>query len=254
MRNLLSPVLQRFSRKPKPRPFSDFISFKDTLAAAKASGVSVGEYIERRHSNGAQSPLDLTIDRLGALGLFESSMARVCELGPGSGRYLEKVIGRSQPAQYEIYETSKEWRNWLIGRYGVIARVCDGRTLAETKSQSVDLVHAHKVFPGVPFLTTASYFREMARVVRDNGWVVFDIMTESCFGKAHLNAWFNADPWEWAWSPHMTARDYAVNMFAESGISLVGSFHVPLFPGVTECMVFRKTPRGAAVQPPPDRR
>jgi hypothetical protein len=241
---MLNPVLQRFGYRRKPRPFSEFIAFKETLRAAKAAGVSVGEYIERKHPIGGRTALDYTMDGLAALGLFNSPMERICEIGPGSGRYLERTIAGCHPRFYEVYETSREWRSWLVEQYGVLARRCDGRTLAETESGSVDLVCAHKVFAGLPFLTTVSYFREMARVVGDYGWVVFDIMTEKCFSRQHLEEWFSVGPWEWDWSPHMISRDYTVSTFAEAGLSLVGSFQVPLFPAVTECMLFRRATAG----------
>jgi hypothetical protein len=241
-RGILRPILRRFGHNSQPRPFSQFISFKQTLAAARAAGLPVGEYLERRHLEGVRTARDQTMDGLDSLGVFSRPIERICELGPGSGRYLERITARCQPRLYEIYETSTEWRKWLVERHGVIARNCDGKTLAETESGSVDLVHANKVFPGLPLLVTSSYFQEMARVAHDGGWVVFDIMTEACFTPAHLDAWFAADPWAWEWSPNMIARDYAIGVFAKRGLSLVGSFEVPLFPAITECMVFRKTP------------
>jgi hypothetical protein len=238
---MLSRLLLQFGYSREPRPYSEFLPFEETLAAAKAAGVSVGEYIEWQHVTGSRSALDQTMHGLASLGVFNGPIERVCEIGPGSGRYLEKTIARCKPRNYEIYESSREWRNWLVERYGVIARAYDGRALAETESSFVDLVHAHKVFGGLPFFNTMSYFREMARVVSAGGWVVFDIMTETCFSREHLDAWFAANPWDWAWSPHMIARDYTVRIFAEQGISFVGSFQIPLFPAITECMVFRKT-------------
>lgn len=239
---ILDQVARRFGYEPKTRPYTEFIEFEKTLKAAKAAGLSVGEYIERKHAIGPRTALDQTMDGLASLGLFKGPIERVCEIGPGSGRYLEKMIESLKPGLYEIYETSSEWREWLVQRYAVTVRVCDGRTLAGTKSCSVDLIHAHKVFGGgLPFLNSVSYFREMARVVRDGGWVVFDIMTEACFREEHLDAWFDANPWEWAWTPHIMPREYAVGLFADRGINLVGSFQVPSFPGTTECMVFRKT-------------
>jgi Family of unknown function (DUF5677) len=81
------------------------------------------------------------------------------------------------------------------------------------------------------------------RVVQPNGWVVFDIVTERCFSPKHMQAWFEADTWSWPWSPHLFSRDFAVKFFADCGISLLGSFLVPLFPGVTECLIFRKYSR-----------
>jgi hypothetical protein len=239
---MFKSVLNRFSSKRAPRPFTEFIPFKETLAAATAAGISVGEYIERRHTTGAKLALDETINGMASFGLFSAPIDTVCEIGTGSGRYLDRTIARCKPRVYEIYETSKEWKDWVVERYGVKANDCDGRTLSQTESGSVDLVQAHKVFPGAPFLCTVSYFREMARVVRDGGWVVFDIMTENCFKPEYLEKWFAANPWQWEWSPRMTAREFAVEMFAERGVDLVGSFLVPNYPAVTECMVFRKTP------------
>ncbi len=232
------------ARKSPQRPFSEYISFKETLEAAKKSGLSVGEFIERKHCDSAVTPLEATVNGWRALGVFESNLERVCEIGPGSGRYLDAVFSHCPPREYEIYETSREWRQWLSERHPVIARTCDGRTLSETPSTSMDLVHANKVFPGLPFLTTMSYLQEMARVVREDGWVVFDVLTETCFSNRHLKAWFDANPWNWAWAPQMISRGYLVNYFAGHGLVLAGSFHIPLFPAVTECMLFRKKENG----------
>lgn len=233
-------AMRKMGYRPQHRPFSEFISFKETLKAAKAAGVSVSQYIERRHMTGPHSALDQTIDGMTNLGVFAGHIDHVCEVGPGSGRYLERIKELCRPAEYEIYETSSEWRQWLIERYGVIARSCNGRTLGSTASGSVDLVQAHKVFPGLPFLVSTSYFSEMARVVRPGGWVVFDVMTEACFAPAYRQQWFDVNPWEWDWSPHLISRDYASGVMSESGVDLVGSFLVPLHPAVTECLVFRK--------------
>jgi len=239
-RAMVSKVKRRLGRRRKRRPFSDYIPLRETLIAANAAGLSVGEYIERKHSTGPRTPLDQTVDCLESLGVFKARIDHVCEIGPGSGRYLDRTMARCRPSHYEIYETSSEWKKWLVQQYPVVARRCDGRSLAETESDSVDLVQAHKLFVGLPLLNTLSYFREMARVVRDKGWVVFDIMTESCFTEEHLAEWFAANTWEWSWSPHMIARSFAVDLFAERGLSLAGSFQVPLHPAITECMVFRK--------------
>jgi hypothetical protein len=240
---MLNSVLRRLGYKPKPkqRPFSEFIAFEETVKSAKAAGLSVGDYIDRRHPTGTRSPTDQTIDGMASLGVFDHPLERICELGAGSGRYLERTIARSHPRQYEVYETAAEWRDWLVEQHGIIPRRCDGTTLAETETGSVALVHAHKLFIGLPFLATVSYFEEMARVVQNGGWVVFDIMTEACFSPEYLKAWFDAKPWDWAWSPHMVAKDFTVKLFADRGISFVGSFQIPIFPAITECMVFRKT-------------
>src|SRR5579862_1172014 len=242
---MLNRVLRRFGHKPKARPFSQFVSFKKTLAAAAAAGLSVSDYIENRHKVGPRTALEITIDSLETLGVFGERIHKVCEIGPGSGRYMEKVIERSHPEHYEIYETSTEWRGWLVEKYGVVSRSCNGHKLSETEDGSMDLVQAHKVFPGLRFLLVASYLREMARVARDGGWIVFDIMTEACFSDQHLDEWFAVDPWHWDWTPGMVGRDFAIKVFADRGVSFVGSFQVAQYPAITECMVFRKNSKSA---------
>jgi hypothetical protein len=237
---LLTSVLLHLGSKPKPRPFSEYLPFQETLESAQAAGLSAGDYIEKRFNQSRGSTVQ-TIEAMASLGVFDSPLESICEIGPGSGRYLEKVVAKAHPDHYEIYETATEWANWLVERHEVISRKCDGRTLAETESGSVALVHAHKVFPCLPFLTTISYFKEMARSVRNEGWIVFDIMTEACFSSEHLRAWYDVNPCNWSWSPHMIAREFTLKLFDEQGISLVGSFQIPLWPAITECMVFRKT-------------
>ncbi len=241
-RDTLQRLRRRVSHRPKHRGYSEFLDLKETLRGATAAGLSVAEFVERRHPTGSRTALDQTIDHLASLGLFDGPVEHVCEIGPGSGRYQETITARLAPRDYEIYETSSEWRDWLIEQYGVTARACNGRTLSETESGTVDLVHAHKVFVGLPALVTVSYLREMARIVRSGGWIAFDILTESCFTGEALEAWLKAEMWDWSWSPVMIGRDYVIKMFAEQGIVLEGSVLVPLHPSVTECMVFRKKP------------
>ena len=241
-RDAAGKLLRRVRPERRPRPMREFLPLKETLSQAKAAGLSVGDYLERRRLSGGPTPLERTMEGLDALGLFNHRIERICEIGTGSGRCLEKMLARCHPHHYEIYETSAEWSEWVTEHYHVVARNCDGRRLAQTDSGSVDLVHAYKVCSALPFLNNVSYFHEMARVARDGGWIVFDVMTERCFTREHLDAWFEVNPWEWEWEPHLIARGYIVDFFAERGASLTGSFVVPLYPAFSEFMVFRKGP------------
>lgn len=240
MESMFSSVLRHFGYYQEPRPLTEFIAFKETFESAKNAGLSVGDYIDSKQFSGPRSPTDQTIDAMAAVGVFDGRPQRICEIGPGSGRYLERTIAKCQPPYYEVYETAAEWRDWLVARYGVIARKCDGRTLAATESASMALVQSHKLFPALPLLNTVSYLQEMARVVQDDGWVVFDIITEACFGPHHVKAWLDANPWHWPWAPHLITKDFTLKFFADRGIDFVDSFPVPLYPAITECMVFHK--------------
>ena len=77
---------------------------------------------------------------------------------------------------------------------------------------------------------TVSYFQEMARVVQDGGWVVFDIMTESCFNSHHIKAWLDANPWHWPWAPHLITKDFTIKFFVDRGIDSLTVFPYPSIP------------------------
>jgi hypothetical protein len=173
------------------------------------------------------------------LGIFKDKIERVCEIGPGSGRYLEKILKICNPKYYEIYETANEWEKWLVQKYNVIPFPTDGRSLSHTPSQSIDLVQAHKVLPGQPSLWICQYFLEMARVVRDGGKVVFDIVTEECLDDITLETWIRSGA-GYQHYPCLMPKQYAIDLFCKQGFSFVGSFFIPMEPGKTECMVFAK--------------
>ena len=59
---MLTALLRRMGYERKARPFAQFLSFKETIKAAKAAGLSVGEYLERRHMTGSRTARDLTMD------------------------------------------------------------------------------------------------------------------------------------------------------------------------------------------------
>jgi hypothetical protein len=219
------------------KDYKNYIPCEQTLVAAKEAGLSVGDYIDAKHNKpGATQD---TIDNMEALGAFKNRIDRVCEIGPGSGRYLEKVVRLCKPSYYEIYETAEDWEQWLVREYKVVSNPSDGCSLSSTPSNSLDLVHAHKVLPGQPSLTICYYFGEMARVVREGGKIVFDIVTEDCLDEATLEAWHKSG-WGYQHYPCLMPKQYAIDFFSKRGCSFDGSFLVPMKPGKTECMVFTK--------------
>src|SRR5262245_3101601 len=70
---------------------SKFIPFEGTLEGAKRAGLSVGDYIDTV-INKTPGATQSTIDQMVALGVFSGHIQSVVEIGPGSGRYLEKTI------------------------------------------------------------------------------------------------------------------------------------------------------------------
>lgn len=215
------------------RTFQDYIPIEETLAGAKEAGMSIGDYIDEKFN--IPGATQETIDKMAELGVFDHNIERVCEIGPGSGRYLEKMMNACNPDYYEIYETAIEWQNWLVKNYGVTAQETDGKTLKQTPTNSIDLVHTHKMLYAQPVLTICTYFSEMARVVRGNGKIVFDILTEDCLNDDMLEKWLDSgvrDP------ASMIGKQYAINYFQDRDFSFNGAFKIPMLPGITEYLVF----------------
>lgn len=211
-----------------------FQPLRQTLEAAKKAGLSVGDYIDRKYQVPGAS--QATIDQLEGFGIFNQKIHSVCEIGPGSGRYLEKVQRLCAPRSYEIYETDENWSDWLAQTYHVTAHDADGTNLRDTANGSIDLVHAHKVFVYLPFLATCRYLYEMIRVARSGGWIVFDIVSENCMDDASLEKWFASGNYY----PCMMPREFVTGFFAKQKCSLRSTFLAPMMPGQSEYLVFFK--------------
>ncbi|MDQ0957380.1 SAM-dependent methyltransferase [Streptomyces sp. B4I13] len=162
------------------------------------------------------------------------------EIGPGSGRYLEKTLKECAPDRYEIYETAAPWADYLVNTFGVIALPTAGSSLAPTPDASVDLVQAHKVFNTVTFLCAARYFFEMARVTRPGGRIVFDVMTETCLDPATVGTWATQGGTGHGSFPAAMPRGMCVDLFASLGCGLEAGFLAPMGVASTEVLVFRK--------------
>lgn len=217
----------------------DYIPFEPTMRAARAAGLSVADYIDEV-MNGAPGATQSTIDELRALGVFAANPTTVLEIGPGSGRYLEKTLQVCSPRRYEIYETAAPWASYLEDKFGVIAQPAAGSSLAPTADGSVDLVQAHKVFNTVTFLCSARYFFEMARVTRPGGRIVFDVITETCLAPATMRAWVTQGGEGHDSYPAAIPRQTCVDLFRTLGCNLEASFLAPMGAGSTEVLVFQK--------------
>lgn len=218
----------------------DFIPFEATMRAARAAGLSVGDYIDEV-MNGTPGATESTIGELRALGVFEAGPDAVLEIGPGSGRYLEKTLKECAPGRYEIYETAAPWAEYLVETFGVVARPTEGFALAATPDGSIDLVLAHKVFNTLTFLGTSRYFFEMARVTRPGGRIVFDVMTETCLDPDTMRAWATQGGAGHDSYPAAMPRRTCVDLFATLGCTLEAGFLAPMGVASTEVLVFAKT-------------
>jgi SAM-dependent methyltransferase len=231
---LLRPLNVQLITGTSPDPaVKTFIPARKTIAAARSAGLSVSAYIDKTHVEPGATPA-VVQEMLACAGLSDKCES-VCEIGPGSGRFAEEVIAALHPNTYEIYETARDWLPYLRKLPNAVIRDCDGHSLSPTPDDSMDLVHAQKVFVYLPFYVSAGYLAEMARVVRPGGAVAFDVVTEDCLDEPTVRAWirngsiFNPIPKEWL-----------LSFLAERNLTLEGSFFTPLPPGKAEVLVFRK--------------
>lgn len=64
---------------------ANFIPFERTRAEAERAGLSIGDYVEKKSGTSRA-----TIDHMDNMGVFSRPLDGVVEVGPGTGRYLER--------------------------------------------------------------------------------------------------------------------------------------------------------------------
>jgi hypothetical protein len=240
---LIAPLGVELARK-HPHDWSDvanFIPFESTIKAARESGLSVGDYIDNVMSK-TPGATQYTIDGLVSLGVYSGPIQCVVEIGPGSGRYLERILRVCSPSRCEVYETATKWASYVAKEFNVIVQPADGHSLKATPTESADVAQAFKVFSGIPFSKTCRYWPEMVRVTRPNGHIAFDAVTELCLETKIVEAWAESRIDHGSY-PALIPRQVVVNYFEERGFRFVGSFLVPMPPGKTETFVFQKLRR-----------
>lgn len=209
-----------------------YISASETVSAAEREGLSVCDYVENLWQQHGDT--QRVIDRMASCGVFEAKDPIVVEIGAGTGRYVEKVLVKCTPAKYESYETARDWAEWLQSKYPIVSHEADGVSLKQTATLSVDILHAHGVFVYLPFLVAYRYWKEMWRVVKDRGWVVFDIYSEDCMDEATVEKWLASEQNY----PCFHSKDYIVALFERHGFSFRDAFTNRHGKGRSEYLVF----------------
>jgi hypothetical protein len=213
----------------------DFIRARPTIAAAKAANLSLTDYIDMVYATPGTT--SATVQAMLDLAQLPEPVRRVCEIGPGSGRYAERVIAAVNPNVYEIYETATDWLPHLRTLPGALVQPSDGRTLASTATASVDLVHAQKVFVYLDFATMVGYFGEMIRVARPGGVIAFDIVSERCLDDEILEMWVNVGHTLYRPIP----REWVVDYFRRRDVTFIGDHRAILSGGKSDLLVFRRS-------------
>ncbi len=245
--------LSRIERDPE-HDSNDVATFiplsSEYMEAARAAGLSVGDYVDTV-LNKVPGSSQSTIDKMASVGIFAAPLETIVEIGPGTGRYLEKTIKVARPARYEIYETAGPWASYLVSEYNAALQPTDGYSLAGTSDASVDLVHVRTRYSStVPFMVTSCYLQEMVRVVRpvdgrssmsspSGVWMPIPCRSGP---NPEFAAWFY---------PAVFPRSVVENFFTSNGFEMSGSFLVPMMPGTTELLVFRRSAAAMSPTVPP---
>lgn len=213
-----------------------YMSAEETIAAAEREGLSVCDYVEKLWDQ--RGCTQMVIDRMSSCGAFAAKNPNILEIGTGTGRYLEKVFQKCNPAKYESYEPLPDWVDWLKSKYPmVISHKADGETLWQTPDRSVDLVHSHGVFVYIPFLVAYAYFKEIWRVTKDGGMVVFDIYSEDCLDEEMVDQWLNST---YRYTCFLS-KSYVASHFAKHGFRLLETFKNKHGEGQSEYLVFSRS-------------
>ena len=219
-----------------------FINAEQTIQAAKSQGLSICEYLENKEDHPfKKGRRDRIISKIES-GSGLKNLTRVCEIGAGTGRYLEKVIKIANPSFYEVYETDEGWRRFLKKEYDgvnnckVICHKADGISLKNTASNSCELVHAHAVFVYIPFLITFDYIIECIRITKKGGHIVFDYFPSEEFSMDVINKWLASSHR----FPVVFSRDSLIKFGQSQGLELLENFYEIYGPDQDEYMIWRK--------------
>ena len=210
-----------------------YISAKETVRNAKKEGLSVCDYVEKLWGQAGETKK--VIDNMEKFGAFKNPDPTICEIGTGTGRYMEKIIGKCNPLRYESYETATDWADWLKKEYNIISQESDGFSLKDTNDNSIDLVHSHGVFVYLPFFDSLRYFKEIDRISSKNAIIVFDCITEDCLDELLLNKWIDS---QFSF-PRIMPEKYIFDFFPISNYKLVGNFFTPYGQGKSKYFVFK---------------
>ena len=89
----------------------------------------------------------------------------------------------------------------------------------------------------LPFLITMGYFKEIIRVIKDGGYVIFDIYSEVCMDEQTVERWLHSEHRY----PCFLSANYVCEYFISHDFSIVRKFLNPHGMGFSEYLVFKKS-------------
>lgn len=211
-----------------------YINAASTIEEANKVGLAVGDYVELIwDQKGGSSRVIDEVNRIIDL----SKATLVVEIGGGTGRYIEKLLGFDNIKQVYSYETAEDWSHYLEKIYSpiLIKRAAEGDSLKFEKDNSIDACFAHGVFVYLPFLNCLKYFFEMIRVTRPGGFMVFDVYLYQAFASDYLKKWLSS-PDRY---PVVFEKDFLIDFFRTHS-KLIGEFRNKYGHSFSTYLIFKK--------------
>lgn len=230
---LLAPLGLQLARS---EPFRHaYLDKNETVLAAKEKNLSVSAYVQELWGSGAL--VRETMERMQKLGALTSATQTICEIGAGTGQFVEETLRVVKPLRYEVYEANHGWAEFLSQNYPVVIQPCDGVSLAATPNNSVDLVTSHGVFVYTAFLTTMSYLREIARVLKVGGYAFVDVACQHCFSPTDVEHWLAGEQRY----PAFLSCDFVQSHCESLGLKGRAEYMCGAGPGRTHYLLLEKT-------------
>jgi SAM-dependent methyltransferase len=203
-----------------------YIKAEEITRQSRIKGLSVCDYVESLNIDKRKiGKRDRVIHKMESLNLFLGAK-NICEIGTGTGMYLEKTIEKAPVQKYEVYETDQDWNKYLVLEYKtkiehLIIHNADGISLYQTKSDTIDLVHAHAVFVYLPIINNYVYLKECVRVCKKDGYIVFDVISDDMFSEEAAKNWLNLN--------HkfavITPDSFIFDFIKKNNLALINSFN-----------------------------
>jgi SAM-dependent methyltransferase len=147
--------------------------FAGYLEAACQAGMDVNDYEEQRL--GWRLPLP-TLSELVFPLLREDS--RVCEIGPGTGRWSRHIVLRIPRGELHLVDPSPWMVRFLDGYFAkapnVFAHANDGQTMPFDRAAWLDLIFSANTFVELKLGTIWLYARDFARTLKPGGHAIID--------------------------------------------------------------------------------
>lgn len=236
--NKLISFLDLEVSRPSSKEFR-WLDIENLERKAKENNISVADYYEKINNQEGNSKK--IIDTIFNSIPEPKKTDQILEIGPGTGRFLAKTLKYILPEHYQIFELDKKLAEYLVNEYTVV----DNRTyeqpskfnLDKIKDNSIDYLFAHGVFnSAVDFYGFIHYFSDMSRVLKNGGFMAFNIISEDCLKREQFESWKNSD----STYIKFISNSFINQLNAQFDLQEINNFIAPYGPAVSKYVILQK--------------